>query len=929
MPHLSLRLIRLGTALIGLAVLFSFWASPDRLQSLPWVVLALTGIALVLVVTGPGLSFLSAKVTRAHLLHFFVAANLVALLSALFTSSWPDYKLPGLGRLYGLLPSIRSLPFSWAHNGLAANQTGGMLAVLTVFTVAVAIAPSASLPGGRKRAAIYRGVAMILAVSSVFVVYMTGCRIALAGLGVGVFIVFALRNKRWRWASIGGASLAVAGLASAGKLEQVFHLLVRDQTMTGELVSRLDIWSSSLRALQDHSFTGIGIGVFNQVVPARYPYATVALGFPVSQAHNLFLDVAVSIGLPGLIGLLVLLLGLVLLAARGLFREPRSRLVSACALASMAVFLVYGLTDSMGLSRPTSFILWLWPCLLVLSDARGRTKDAFAQRPQTQRASVGHTERDRKDAERIRLRRSPAFQKTLPGPAAAVLLAAGGEGGVARRGIWLGPFEDKSAGSRAVASTRPLSAMSASVRPHPPARPPAASASARSRDSRKWLLVGAFFGLLVLSINPLSVAWRLNYAGILVNKVIATSAVETTPALEADLNTVTTLMETALATSAQHSFWQAPLLRTLAAAAAREPSQSSYSLLLAAFQAGKLDESGELSLGQIATATGHWQEAADIYAHADGSNLLTSEADTALTHGRRDLAVQEYEMAKQSLQDAVKRETGQEAPGVTTQTDSTAADTLPQQSGERATLLYRIGRGLLAAGQPGQALSALEQASALAAADPPGAVARQELALCLAEALTQTMPAQPKLPEFWSTDVYAIDPAVVTFLMARDRIETLVVEGLNDSRTATAEIQAGQILASAGDPERAIAYVKAGITLAPRSAAGYQALVSIYQSMGLYLQALDTATLGAHQVPGDVALATSLATLSYQEVSATEALPLLERAAKMKASDPSLYAYLGDCYLAAGRTADARSAYLQGLARAPQSKLLVARLNML
>ena len=52
MPHLSLRLIRLGTALIGLAVLFSFWASPDRLQSLPWVVLALTGIALVLVVTG-------------------------------------------------------------------------------------------------------------------------------------------------------------------------------------------------------------------------------------------------------------------------------------------------------------------------------------------------------------------------------------------------------------------------------------------------------------------------------------------------------------------------------------------------------------------------------------------------------------------------------------------------------------------------------------------------------------------------------------------------------------------------------------------------------------------------------------------------------------------------------------------------------------
>lgn len=370
MPDLDLRLIRAGAGLLGLALLFSMWASPDRLLSLPWFLVAIVGVLLVLVVTGPWLPFFARKVSKASLLRFFLAADLIALLSALFTSSWPAYKLSWLSRVYGALPTIRSLPFSWAQHGLAANQTGGLLAVLTAFAAVVATAPS--LPDQRqgRRGALYRGITIFLTVTGAVVVFMTGSRGALVGLVVAVLMVLILRSTNWLWAWASGLTVALVGLAASGQLGPVFRALVRDQTFSTELVSRLDIWSSSIMAIQDHPVTGIGLGVFNKVIPFRYPYRTVGLAFPVSQAHNLFLDVALSIGVPGLLGLLLLLVGLVLLAVRALKQGYLTRIISLGTLASMAVFIIYGLTDSMSFSRPTSFILWLWPCALAIAVTR-------------------------------------------------------------------------------------------------------------------------------------------------------------------------------------------------------------------------------------------------------------------------------------------------------------------------------------------------------------------------------------------------------------------------------------------------------------------------------------------------------------------------------------------------------------------------------
>ena len=147
---------------------------------------------------------------------------------------------------------------------------------------------------------------------------MTGSRAALAAEGVALVFALMLRGRRWLWLPGGvvGATLALA-IVWPHSCRWLVGLLLRDETVDTKMIARLDIWVSALRGIVDHPYSGIGLGVFNEVIPTRYPYQTVGLSYSVSQAHNVFLDTALGIGLPGLAGLLLLLLGMVMLAWKG------------------------------------------------------------------------------------------------------------------------------------------------------------------------------------------------------------------------------------------------------------------------------------------------------------------------------------------------------------------------------------------------------------------------------------------------------------------------------------------------------------------------------------------------------------------------------------------------------------------------------------
>lgn len=374
-----LLLIRLGSGLVGLALLFSLWASPDRIRSLPWFIIAMVGVALVLCLTGRWLPAIARKTRPAHIVWFFLSATVVALGAALLTSRWPAYKLSWLNAIYAALPSIRSLPLWWTQQGLQPNQTGGILAVFTSFSAAIALAPpwnsvaASSNAGSHRRrwpVAAHRWSPALLTAAGLMVVFMTGSRAALAGVIAAIVMIIILQTRRWLWAWGTTILLLCLGLYASGQLTRIFDFFLRDETLDTKLVARLDIWSSTLKGIEDHLLSGIGLGVFNQVMPVRYPYQTVGLSYPVSQAHNFFLDIALAIGLPGLLGLLLLLLGCLMITFKGLQHEnPLSTLCTGL-LASIVAFLIFGLTDSISLSIPTSFVIWIWGSALAIVHVR-------------------------------------------------------------------------------------------------------------------------------------------------------------------------------------------------------------------------------------------------------------------------------------------------------------------------------------------------------------------------------------------------------------------------------------------------------------------------------------------------------------------------------------------------------------------------------
>jgi len=130
--------------------------------------------------------------------------------------------------------------------------------------------------------------------------------------------------------------------------------VVADELTAGDVTSgldqRIEIWSRAIYAIQDFPFTGVGMGTFEQVVAVLYPLFLNPAG-TVPHAHNLFLQVAVDLGLPGLIAYLSLL-GLAFFGGLSAYRTFRRReelaLSGLCAgcMAGLVGMCMHGLIDA-------------------------------------------------------------------------------------------------------------------------------------------------------------------------------------------------------------------------------------------------------------------------------------------------------------------------------------------------------------------------------------------------------------------------------------------------------------------------------------------------------------------------------------------------------------------------------------------------------
>ena len=196
----------------------------------------------------------------------------------------------------------------------------------------------------------------------------------IGGVGglVALTILMGLASRR-RWLRLTAIllplvlALTLGGLLAAADPQRIGALWPSDSTLRAadvvgqvSLSDRVEIWSRALYAIQDFPFTGVGLGTFRQVVHLLYPLFAIGPDTDIAHAHNMFLQVALDVGLPGLIAYLALLW----VAAAVTWQVVRrgSPLLQALGIGLLSALIslhIYGLTDALALGSKPSVAFWM------------------------------------------------------------------------------------------------------------------------------------------------------------------------------------------------------------------------------------------------------------------------------------------------------------------------------------------------------------------------------------------------------------------------------------------------------------------------------------------------------------------------------------------------------------------------------------------
>ena len=192
---------------------------------------------------------------------------------------------------------------------------------------------------------------------------LTGTRGAWLAYSLAILVLVALR---WRW----GWIILAASLAGAGLLlftyQQSYQTFRIIGGFLGTFNNRIDIWQRAIFLIQSFPYTGIGMGTFTEKVALFFPFPPDTT-IIIPHAHNLFLQIAVDLGIPGLIAWLAVWSGVIASAWRlyrvgWKYRIGLAGGLGAAILASQAALAVHGLTDAVtwGMVRPAPLVWVLW-----------------------------------------------------------------------------------------------------------------------------------------------------------------------------------------------------------------------------------------------------------------------------------------------------------------------------------------------------------------------------------------------------------------------------------------------------------------------------------------------------------------------------------------------------------------------------------------
>ena len=305
-----------------------------------------------------------------------VALSLAFLGLGLMGTRW-TFKIPQLTALMTGLPG----EIGWLPEGETSfnpNVIGG--ALLWVLPPSLNLLLWAVRRGERRWGwAAAEGLVALLSLGLLIVSQARG-----AWLGFLVSLLMLLIVAGGRLGQIGAAllltALLVLTMVGPARLGQAIQ--VNDESVrilgTATIEQRLELWSRAQYVIADFPFTGVGLGAFEHMTRVMYPlfYGS---SIPHPHAHNEFLDVAVDLGLAGLVAWQALYIATFWVLWQTYRRTPDG-LIRALVLGSggaLIAHLVYGMFSCAVLEAKPHIVFWvtigLSIALYQITDGTGRS----------------------------------------------------------------------------------------------------------------------------------------------------------------------------------------------------------------------------------------------------------------------------------------------------------------------------------------------------------------------------------------------------------------------------------------------------------------------------------------------------------------------------------------------------------------------------
>jgi putative inorganic carbon (HCO3(-)) transporter len=182
-------------------------------------------------------------------------------------------------------------------------------------------------------------------------------------IAVACGILITLWLSGYRRLTLGMGLVIIAGaiwlLSNLGSPEALPEF-AEGATDPSTMGFRLRVWQAALWALADFPFTGVGMGAFNEVSALLYPFYEMQN----PGAHNLFLQVGVDLGYPGLIAYLAVCLITVGMGIRIIksfkSKDRLLRVLTIGIFSGLLAFWIHGLVDNTMWNTRAAFMPWLF-----------------------------------------------------------------------------------------------------------------------------------------------------------------------------------------------------------------------------------------------------------------------------------------------------------------------------------------------------------------------------------------------------------------------------------------------------------------------------------------------------------------------------------------------------------------------------------------